>query len=144
MLSSLPCFHGFADLLLLHLVTFLMFLILYEKDVCRGLYTERFCYRSYLILISLPFVVLLHVSRVYILQLLLLCCLPAAGGKGMSLITRLLITGLDWNPKICFIHCGMQLPSNNYLDFSNFHAPGMHSNCSTIRAGDQLGSYTMQ
>ena len=90
------------------------------------------------------FVVLLHVSRVYILHLLLLCCLPAAGGKGMSLITGLLITGQDWNPKICFMHCGMQPPSNNYLDFSNFHIPGMHSNCSTIRAGDQLRSYTSE
>jgi len=38
----------------------------------------------------------------------------------VSLITGLVITGLDWtgldwNPKICFMHCGMQFAMNNYL-----------------------------
>jgi len=121
-----------------------MFLILYEKHVCRGLYTERFAIVPTLFLFPYLLLFCYMYPRVYILQLLLLCCLPAAGGKGMSLITGLLITGLDWNPEICFIHCGMQPPSNNYLDFSNFHAPGMHSKCSTIRAGNQLCSYTSE
>ena len=67
----------------------------------------------------------------------------------MSLITGLLITGLDWtgldwNRKTCFMHCGMQLLQIIILSFSIFCVSGMHSNCSTIRAGDQLRNYTSE
>jgi len=57
-------------------------------------------------------------------------------------------TGLDWTGilKFVFTHYGMQLPWNNYLDFLehpySICVPGVHSNCSTIYAGDQLCSYT--
>jgi len=38
----------------------------------------------------------------------------------------------------------MQLLQVIILTSSNLRVPGMHSNCSTIRAGDQLRSYTSE
>jgi len=50
----------------------------------------------------------------------------------MSLITGSLITGRDWNLNL-FLRTVV-----------NFRVPGSHSNCSTIRAGGQLRSYTSE
>jgi len=56
---------------------------------------------------------------------------------GVSLITGLLITGLDWTGilKFVFTDCGMQFPLSNYFDF-------LELPCSMICAGNQLHSYT--
>jgi len=52
-------------------------------------------------------------------------------------------TGLDWTGILKFV-LWHAIAMSNYLRTSVYRVPGMHCNCSTIRAGYQLRSYTSE